>query len=123
MAKLAKADALHERRKRRVRTRISQQVVGRLRLTVHRTNQHIYAQIIENESGKTLAAASSLDKELRPTLGNGSNKDAAVAVGKLIAQRAKKAKVSQVVFDRGGYLYHGRVKALAESAREGGLEF
>jgi large subunit ribosomal protein L18 len=93
----------------------------RPRLSVHRTGKQIYAQVIDDVKGITLAAASSLDADLK--LKNGGNKDAATAVGKLVAERAKKAGVKQVQFDRGSYLYHGRVKAVAEGAREGGLEF
>ena len=93
----------------------------RPRLSVHRTNKQIYAQVIDDLKGVTLAAASSLDADLK--LKNGGNKDAAQKVGKLVAERAVKAGVKAVQFDRGGYLYHGRVKALAESARESGLEF
>lgn len=95
----------------------------RPRLSVHRSGKQIYAQIIDDIRGHTLAAASTLDAELKEKLKNGANKDAAGEVGKLIAERAKKAGVSKVVFDRGPYLYHGRVKALADGAREGGLEF
>lgn len=91
------------------------------RLNVFRSNNNIFAQIIDDEAGVTLVSASSIDKELK--LENGGNIDAAKKVGELIAERAKKAKISKVVFDRGGYLYHGRVKALAEAAREKGLEF
>lgn len=94
---------------------------SRPRLSVHRTNKAIYAQVIDDLNGVTLAAASTLDKDLGAK--NGGNIDAATKVGKLIAERAKKAGVSQVQFDRGQYLYHGRVKALAEGAREGGLDF
>ena len=88
-----------------------------------RSSQHIYAQVIDDEAGVTLAAASSLDKDLRKDLKSGSNKAAAAQVGKLVAERAKKAGVDTVVFDRGGYLFHGRVKALADSARDSGLKF
>lgn len=95
----------------------------RPRLSVHRTGKQIYAQIICDIQGKTLAAASTLEKELKEKLKSGSNKDAAAEVGKLIAERAKKAGVETVVFDRGRFLYHGRVKALADGAREGGLNF
>lgn len=91
------------------------------RLCVFRSNKEIYAQIIDDVEGKTLVSASSLDKEL--SLENGSNIDAATAVGTLIAKRAKKLKIEEVVFDRGGYLYHGRVKALADAARAAGLNF
>ena len=91
------------------------------RLNVFRSNNNIFAQIIDDEASVTLVSASSIDKELK--LSNGGNIEAATKVGELIAKRAKKAKISKVVFDRGGYLYHGRVKALAEAARENGLEF
>lgn len=91
------------------------------RLNVFRSNNNIFAQIIDDEAGVTLVSASSLEKELK--LANGGNVEAATKVGELIAKKAKKAKISKVVFDRGGYLYHGRVKALAEAARENGLEF
>lgn len=112
---------LFERRKRRQRYQLRKVSNGKLRLSVHRSNKNIFAQIIDDLQGKTLASASTLDKELRGS--NGSNIAAASAVGKLVAERAKAAGVEQVVFDRGGYLYHGRVKALAEGAREGGLAF
>ena len=91
------------------------------RLNVFRSNSNIFAQIIDDEKGITLVSASSIDKELK--LENGGNKEAATKVGELIAKRAKEANISKVVFDRGGYLYHGRVEALAEAARENGLEF
>ena len=91
------------------------------RLNVFRSNNNIFAQIIDDEASKTLVSASSIDKELK--LENGGNTEAATKVGELLAKRAKKAKISKVVFDRGGYLYHGRVKALADAARENGLEF
>ena len=105
-------------------TRVRDKVVGTSnvpRLNVFRSNSNIFAQIIDDEASKTLVSASSIDKELK--LENGGNVEAAVKVGELLAKRAKKAKISKVVFDRGGYLYHGRVKALADSARENGLEF
>lgn len=95
----------------------------RPRLSVHRTGKQIYAQVICDVQGKTLAAASTLEKELREKLKSGSNKAAATEVGKLIAERAKKAGVSKIVFDRGRFVYHGRIKALADGARDGGLEF
>lgn len=95
----------------------------RPRLSVHRSDRQIYAQVIDDVKGVTLASASTLDKEIKEKIKNGANKDAATAVGKLVAARAKKAGVSKIVFDRGRYLYHGRVKALAEGARDGGLEF
>ena len=91
------------------------------RLNVFRSNSNIFAQIIDDEKGITLVSASSIDKELK--LENGSNIEAAKKVGELVAKRAKKAKITKVIFDRGGYLYHGRVEALAEAARENGLEF
>jgi large subunit ribosomal protein L18 len=90
---------------------------------VFRSSKHIYAQIIDDAQGRTLATASSLDASLREALRTGANKDAASAVGKLVAERAVTAGVTEVVFDRGAYIYHGRVKALAEAAREGGLSF
>ena len=105
-------------------TRVRNKVTGTSsvpRLNVFRSNNNIFAQIIDDEASKTLVSASSIDKELK--LENGGNTEAAEKVGELLAKRAKKAKISKVVFDRGGYLYHGRVKALAESARENGLEF
>ena len=116
MAKLS----LFARRARRVRTALKARSGGRPRLSVHRTGRHIYAQIIDDAAGRTLAAASSLVKGEKSI---GANVDAAALVGKQIAERAKEAGVTTVVFDRGGYLFHGRVKALADAAREGGLEF
>lgn len=95
----------------------------RPRLSVHRTGRQMYAQIIDDVKGVTLASASTMDKELRDKLKSTANKDAAVEVGKLVAARAKKAGVEKVVFDRGRFVYHGRVQALAEAAREGGLKF
>jgi len=114
---------LFERRKGRVRYRISRVAVRRPRLSVFRSSLHIYAQVIDDATGRTLAAASSLDKSLREDLKSGANIAAAAAVGKLVAERAKAAGVDAVVFDRGGYIFHGRVKALADAAREGGLKF
>ncbi|MCW2245574.1 large subunit ribosomal protein L18 [Azospirillum fermentarium] len=114
---------LQERRKQRVRASIAKKAGGRLRLSVHRTNLHIYAQIIDDAAGRTLAAASSSEKDVRGQMKHGGNVEAAKKIGLLIAERAKAAGISEVVFDRGGYLYHGRVKALAEAAREGGLSF
>ncbi len=109
------------RRKNRVRYQLRQKAVGRVRLSVHRSGQHIYAQLIDDAQGKTLAAASTLEKELRGK--TGATIAGAQAVGTLIAERAKKAKVEHVVFDRGGYLFHGRIKALADAARAAGLAF
>ena len=114
MAKLS----LFERRRRRVRTALKKRGGARARLSVHRTGRHIYAQIIDDSAGKTVAAASTLGVK-----STGANVDAASTVGKQIAEAAQKAGVTTVVFDRGGYLFHGRVKALADAAREGGLEF
>ena len=114
MAKLS----LFERRRRRVRTALKKRGGARPRLSVHRTGRHIYAQIIDDAEGRTVAAASTLGVKT-----SGANVDAAAQVGKTIAEAAKKAGVTTVVFDRGGYLFHGRVKALADAAREGGLEF
>lgn len=114
MAKLS----IFERRRRRVRTALRARAGGKPRLSVHRTGRHIYAQIIDDAAGKTVAAASTLGAKT-----SGANVDAAAEVGKAIAEAAKKAGVTTVVFDRGGFLFHGRVKALADAAREGGLEF
>ena len=114
-----RADTLFERRRQRVRYRLRQAAKGRVRLSVFRSSRHIYAQIIDDSAGHTLAAASSLDGKGK----GGSDKEAAIAVGKLIAERAKAAGVERVVFDRGAYMYHGRIKALADAAREGGLDF
>jgi len=111
------------RRTRRVRHSLKRTANGRARLSVFRSSKHIYAQVIDDRSGKTVAAASSLDKDLKGALPKGSDTAAAEAVGKLLAERAAKAGVKDVVFDRGGYLYHGRVKALADAAREAGLNF
>src|SRR5689334_5854284 len=112
-----------ERRKARVRKALKARAFGRPRLSVHRSGKNIYAQIIDDASGRTLAAASSLDKGLKAALKNGATAEAAASVGKLIAERGKAAKIEEVIFDRGGYLYHGRVKALADAAREAGLKF
>ena len=111
------------RRTAKVRRNIRRAAGERARLSVFRSSKHIYAQVIDDEKGETLAAASSLEKDLRGSLKTGANKDAAKAVGKLIAERATAKGVKDVVFDRGGYLYHGRIKALADAAREGGLNF
>jgi large subunit ribosomal protein L18 len=117
MAKLS----LFAKRRRRVRTSLFAKRGLRPRLTIHRSGRHIYAQVIDDHAGKTLVAASTLEKDVRDK--TGATVDAATAIGKTIAERAKKAGVSKVVFDRGGFLFHGRVKALADGAREGGLEF
>jgi large subunit ribosomal protein L18 len=115
--------ALFERRRVRVRRNLRRAGNSRPRLSVFRSSRHIYAQIIDDAAGRTLAAASSLDGDLKTSLKTGADIAAAGAVGKLIAARAKAAGVDKVVFDRGGYLFHGRVKALADAAREGGLDF
>jgi large subunit ribosomal protein L18 len=114
MAKLS----LFDRRRRRVRTALRARAGGKPRLSVHRTGRHIYAQIIDDGAGRTVAAASTLGADV-----SGANVAAAALVGKQIAEAAKAAGVTTVVFDRGGFLFHGRVKALADAAREGGLEF
>jgi large subunit ribosomal protein L18 len=112
-----------ERRKARVRRAIKSRAYGRPRLSVFRSDKNIYAQIIDDTTGRTIAAASTLDKDVKSTVKSGSTAEAAAAIGKLIAERGKAANVSEVIFDRGSYLYHGRVKALADAAREGGLQF
>ena len=112
-----------DRRKERVRRQLRKANAGRPRLTVHRSSKHIYAQIIDDVKGHTLVAASTMEKDLKTSLKTGADKAAATAIGKLVAERAKKAGVTDVVFDRGAYIYHGRVQALAEGAREGGLNF
>lgn len=115
--------ALTERRRARLRYQLRLKSDGRPRLSVFRSGKHIYAQVIDDNAGRTLAAASSLEKPMREGLKTGADKAAAAAVGKLVAERALAAGVVEVVFDRGPYIYHGRVKALAEAAREGGLSF
>jgi large subunit ribosomal protein L18 len=112
-----------QRRAQRVRRQLKKVSGDRPRLSVHRSSKHIYAQIIDDANGKTIAAASSLDKDMRASLKTGADTEAAKAVGKLIAERAVEKGVKEVVFDRGRFLYHGRVKALADGAREGGLSF
>ena len=114
---------LRVRRRVRLRFQLRRKAGGRPRLSVFRSGKNIYAQVIDDGAGRTVAAASSLDKSLREALKTGADKEAAAAVGKLVAERAIAAGIKQVVFDRGSYLYHGRVKALAEAAREGGLDF
>jgi len=111
-----------QKRAQRVRRQIKKVAGDRLRLSVHRSSKHIYAQVIDDAKGHTVAAASSMDKDLK-SLKTGADVAAAAAVGKLVAERATKAGVKEVIFDRGAYIYHGRVKALAEAAREGGLSF
>ena len=114
---------LFEKRKARVRTALKAAANGKLRLSVFRSGKHIYAQIIDDVKGATIASASTLDKEAREGIKKSSTIEAAGFIGKLIAERAVKSGVSEVIFDRGGYIYHGRVKALAEAAREAGLKF
>ncbi|HVY04155.1 MAG TPA: 50S ribosomal protein L18 [Caulobacterales bacterium] len=114
------ADEKNQRRAQRVRTRLKRTAAGKPRLSVFRSSKNIYAQVIDDAKGVTLAAASTQDEAFK---GKAGNKEAAAAIGKLIAERARKAGVEAVVFDRGGYLFHGRVKALADAAREGGLQF
>ena len=111
------------RRKKRVRIALRRSANGRPRLSVFRSSKHIYAQVIDDLKGETVASASSLEKSLRDAGKTGANIDAAKAVGKLLAERAVQKGVKEVVFDRGGYLFHGRVKALADAARESGLSF
>ena len=118
-----KEKKLFARRRRRNRHALLGKANGRPRLSVFRSSKHIYAQVIDDLTGETRASASSVDKEVKGTIGNGANIAAAEAIGKLVAERALKANVDSVVFDRGGYIYHGRVKALAEAAREAGLKF
>ncbi|MEM6462855.1 MAG: 50S ribosomal protein L18 [Pseudomonadota bacterium] len=111
------------RRAARVRRQIKKVANGRPRLSVHRSSKNIYAQVIDDVEGNTIVAASTLDADLRKKLKTGADTDAAAAVGKLVAERATKAGVTEVVFDRGAFIYHGRIKALAEAARENGLSF
>jgi large subunit ribosomal protein L18 len=120
---MAKSNTSTVRRRARVRRAIAATAGDRPRLSVFRSSKQIYAQIIDDEHGRTLVAASTIEKAIREHLKTGATVEAARIVGKEIAERAKKAGVARVVFDRGGYMYHGRVKALAEGAREGGLEF
>jgi len=118
---MGKSLSLFEKRRRRVRTALRARGGMRPRLSIHRSGRHIYAQVIDDEAGRTVASASTLDKDLKGK--TGATAEAAASVGKAVAERAKKAGVTAVVFDRGGFLFHGRVKALADAAREGGLEF
>lgn len=114
-----------QRRRFSVRQRVRASVLktNRARLSIHRTSKHIYAQVIDDSNGHTVAAASTIDKELKGKLKTGATAEAAKKVGELVAQRAKKNGVTQVIFDRGSFLFHGRVKALADGAREAGLDF
>jgi len=120
---MAEKKGAGDRRKARVRRAIKKAANGRPRLSVFRSSKQIYAQIIDDERGHTVAAASTMEKDLRGKLKTGADVAAAQEVGRLIAERAVQAGVKQVIFDRSGYLYHGRVKALADAAREGGLDF
>jgi len=115
--------AATQKRAQRIRRQIKKVAGDRPRLSVHRSSKHIYAQVIDDANGHTLAAASTLEKDLKGSIKTGADQAAAAAVGKLVAERAVKAGVKEVVFDRGAYIYHGRVKALAEAARESGLKF
>ena len=118
---MSKGLSLFEKRRRRVRTALRAKAGERPRLSIHRSSQHIYAQVIDDNAGVTIASASTLEKDVREA--TGATKTAAADVGKRLAERAKAAGVDTVVFDRGGFLFHGRVRALAEGAREAGLEF
>ena len=118
-----KSGITSRRRKARVRKALKARAGARVRLSVFRSSKNIYAQVIDDKNGNTVAAASTLEADMRKKLKTGGDKAAASEIGKLIAERAKKAGISEVVFDRGGYIYHGRVKALADAAREGGLQF
>ncbi len=120
---MSRNNVTNARRKQRVRLALRRSAHGRPRLSVFRSSKHSYAQVIDDLKGETLASASSMEKEMRTVGNTGANIDAAKAVGKLLAERAVKAGIKEVVFDRGGYLYHGRVKALADAARESGLSF
>ena len=115
--------SLHERRKQRNRSSLKKKSMGKLRLSVFRSGKNIYGQIIDDIKGETVTAASSLENEIKAKHKNGGTKEVAALVGKLIAEKAIKQGVTKVVFDRGGYIYHGRVKSLAEAARESGLIF
>jgi len=117
------SDKRESRIRRAAQTRARQRDLGVTRLAVHRTNQHIYAQVISGDGRKVLASASTAEKEVRSQLPNGGNKAAATVVGKRIAEKAKKLGIERVAFDRSGFKFHGRVKALAEAARESGLKF
>ena len=120
---MANARQALERRKARVRRSLKAVANGRPRLSVFRSSKHIYAQIIDDAKGETIAAASSLEKDLRGSLKTGADIEAAKAIGKLLAERAVSKGVKDILFDRGGYIFHGRVKALADAAREAGLNF
>lgn len=117
------AKELHERRKQRTRYQIKRKASDRVRLSVYRSGKNIYAQIIDDSKGVTLCSASTMEVDARKSLKTGADKSAATFVGKRIAERAKEKGITQVVFDRGGCVYHGRIAALAEAAREAGLDF
>ncbi|WCT72943.1 50S ribosomal protein L18 [Sphingomonas naphthae] len=119
---MAKGLSLFQKRRQRVRTALKARAGGRPRLSIHRSGRHIYAQVIDDAAGRTVASASTIDKGIKGEA-SGANLQAAASVGKRVAEKATAAGVTQVVFDRGGFLFHGRVKALADAAREGGLEF
>ena len=118
---MANSKSLFERRRNRVRNKLKRNSTGRPRLSVFRSSSNIYAQVIDDNDGKTIVSASSLEKDMKGA--KGSTSDGAAAVGKLVAERATKAGIVDIVFDRGGYIYHGRVKSLADAARENGLNF
>ncbi len=120
---MGKWKSLSDQRKSRVRRALKKRANGRPRLSVFRSLKNIYVQVIDDDNGVTVASASTLEPELRKKIKNGGDKAAAAEIGKLIAERATKAGVETVIFDRGSYIYHGRVKALADAAREGGLQF
>ncbi len=120
---MATTNKITANRKARVRRTLKKNANGRPRLSIHRSSEHIYAQVIDDVKGVTVAAASTMEKDLKGSLKTGADKAAAAAVGKLVAERAVKAGIKDVVFDRGQFLFHGRVKALADAAREGGLNF
>ena len=120
---MADTKELTARRRRRVRYNLRKKGGLKPRLSVYRSNQNMYAQVIDDVNGRTMAAASTLEKDLRDSLKTGGDKGAAAEIGKRIAERAKSAGITEVIFDRGGYRYHGRVKALGDAAREGGLSF
>ena len=120
---MAKLNRQIERRKARVRRAVKAAAGTRLRLSVFRSSKHIYAQVIDDRKGETVASASSIEKDMRGGLKTGADIEAAKAVGKLVAERASAKGVKHVVFDRGSYIFHGRIKALADAAREGGLNF
>jgi large subunit ribosomal protein L18 len=120
---MANTNDKFKNRRARVRRSLKKSASDRPRLSVHRSSENIYAQVIDDAKGVTLAAASTLEKDVKGSIKTGADKAAAAVVGKLVAERAVKAGVTEVVFDRGGFLFHGRVKALADAAREGGLKF